>query len=87
MTDHKIILPPGCKLTKNIFIYYLKIYLHVVSQRLLNTVRQIFCPIKGRNICRQFVYYSGQCFQIKTTIVNQIIGNLLPERIIQNPPF
>lgn len=87
--NHKfpIVLPSGDKLTKLIFIYYHQRDLHIGPQGLLNAVRQNFWPLGGRNLARKVVRECIQCFKANPTSLNQIMGNLPPERVQPSSPF
>lgn len=74
-------------MTKIFLIYYHKRDLQLGPQGLLNSVHQTFWPSDERNNACQVVYKYIQCLKIKLTIVNQIMGDLPPVRVIQNPLF
>lgn len=82
-----IILPSKHKLTYLIMFYYHRKYLHLGPQALLNAVRQTYWPISGRNLSRKVVHECVQCFNHKPTPIDQLMGNLPPERVVVEPPF
>ncbi|GBM42297.1 hypothetical protein AVEN_235010-1 [Araneus ventricosus] len=53
---HQIILPNGHKITKLIFDFYQKKYLHVGAQGLLHQVRLSYWPLNGKSTARMIVH-------------------------------
>lgn len=87
--DHKhpMILPSSSKLVKLIFQYYHNRDFHVGPQALLNTIRQKFWPLGGRNTAREIVHKCVTCYKIKPINATQLMGNLPKERVVCNPTF
>ena len=82
-----IILPARHRLTQLIMNYYHLKYFHLGPQALLNTVRQMFWPISGRNLARKVVHQCVQCFKHRPVITEQLMGNLPSERVTIESPF
>ncbi|GBM98976.1 hypothetical protein AVEN_182628-1 [Araneus ventricosus] len=84
---HPIILPSKGKLTEMIVKYYHEKYFHLGPQHLLFQIRQKYCPIHGRNVCRKIVHNCVVCFKVKPKEYSQKMGNLPKERIIPDKVF
>ncbi|GBN52766.1 hypothetical protein AVEN_10892-1, partial [Araneus ventricosus] len=78
---HQIILPNGHKITKLIFEFYHKKYLHVGAQGLLHQVRLRYWPLNGKSTARMIVHNCVICYKNKPVIADQIMGNLPKERV------
>ncbi|GBN95285.1 hypothetical protein AVEN_207930-1 [Araneus ventricosus] len=78
---HQIILPNGHKITKLIFEFYHRRYLHVGAQGLLHQVRLRYWPLNGKSTARMIVHNCVICYQNKPVIADQIMGNLPKERV------
>ena len=61
--------------------------MHLGLQSLLRVVRQTFCPLKGKNICRKVVYDCIICFKAEPRNCEQIMGNLPKERVTLSYSF
>ncbi|XP_042908313.1 uncharacterized protein [Parasteatoda tepidariorum] len=59
--------------------------LHLGPQALLNSVRQRFWPIHGRNLARKIVHECVTCFKFRPVAIDQLMGNLPSYRL--NPEF
>ncbi|GBN55088.1 hypothetical protein AVEN_10451-1, partial [Araneus ventricosus] len=78
---HQIILPNGHKITKLIFEFYHKKYLHVGAQGLLHQVRLRYWPLNGKSTARMIMHNCVICYKNKPVIAGQIMGNLPKERV------
>ncbi|GBN71477.1 hypothetical protein AVEN_85918-1 [Araneus ventricosus] len=78
---HQIILPNGHKITKLIFEFYHKKYLHLGAQGLLHQVRLRYWPLNGKSTARMIVHNCVICYKNKPVIADQIMGNLPKERV------
>lgn len=87
--DHKhpVVLPACDVFVKLIFQYYHKRDFHVGPQALLHTVRLKYWILGGRSLARKVVHECVTCFKTKPIPVEQIMGNLPPERVLPNVPF
>ncbi|GBO10230.1 hypothetical protein AVEN_167601-1, partial [Araneus ventricosus] len=84
---HQIILPNGHKITKLIFEFYHKKYLHVGAQGLLHQVRLRYWPLNGKSTARMMVHNCVICYKNKPVIADQIMGNLPKERVTPTSAF
>ncbi|XP_026464750.1 uncharacterized protein LOC113376024 [Ctenocephalides felis] len=84
---HPIVLPKKHILTTLIAKYeHLRLY-HCGSQMLLNTLRNNYWPMGGRNLTRNIVKNCITCFKVKPTSINPLMGNLPTHRITPQTPF
>lgn len=86
-SKHQMLLPKGHKITKMIFKHYHLKNLHAGPQSLLYFVRQVFCPIRGRDIAREIVHNCLTCFRHNPVSLDQIMGDLPSERVNPNSTF
>ncbi|XP_055590106.1 uncharacterized protein LOC129742256 [Uranotaenia lowii] len=86
---HPWILPPESKLARLIFQQAHVQNHHLGAQALLDHVRRTFWVPKGRNLARNTVWNCVPCFKANPNrgIVQQVMGQLPPERLQQSPPF
>ncbi|GBM34142.1 hypothetical protein AVEN_18027-1 [Araneus ventricosus] len=84
---HQIILPNGHKITKLIFEFYHKKYLHVGAQGLLHQVRLRYWPLNGKSTARMIVHNCVICYKNKPVIADQIMGKLPKERVTPTSAF
>lgn len=82
-----IVLPAKSRLTLLILRYYHLKNLHIGPTGLLNSVRQKFWPINGRNLTRKIVHECVTCFKAKPIPSGQLLGDLPHERVTRNYAF
>lgn len=85
--QHQIILCDKMHLSTLILDFYHRINLHCGTTALLNTSRQRFWIINGRNLCKKLVYKCVTCFKNKPVLINQIMGQLPTSRVEPSRPF
>ncbi|XP_055622690.1 uncharacterized protein LOC129766204 [Toxorhynchites rutilus septentrionalis] len=61
--------------------------LHGGSQLLLSTIRHEFWPLGGRNLARKTVHNCVTCAKAKPRTIEQLMGQLPPERVSPAYPF
>lgn len=83
---HQIILP-NHHLTTLIANFYHHINLHCGSQQLLFALRQLYWPIKGRNLTRKITRNCLICFKTNPKPYLQLMGNLPKQRVTPSCPF
>ncbi|GBL77749.1 hypothetical protein AVEN_152962-1 [Araneus ventricosus] len=81
------ILPDKHKLTNQIIVYFHLKNLHIGASSLLHCVRERFCPLNGRSLCRKIVYESIVCFKIRPIVTSQLMGNLPQDIVVPDYPF
>ncbi|XP_071033032.1 uncharacterized protein [Parasteatoda tepidariorum] len=86
-SKYPIILPARHELTRMIMLHHHLKYFHLGSQALLNTVRQKFWPVSGRNLARKIVHDCVICCKQSPVSVTQVMGNLPIERVVPNFTF
>lgn len=86
-SKYPIILPARHKLTRLIMLHHHLKYFHLGSQALLNSVRQKFWPVSGRNLARKIVHDCVICCKQNPVPVTQVMGNLPIERVVPNFTF
>lgn len=84
---HPIILPKGNHFTELIFRHKHLELLHAPQNLLLNSVREIYWPIAGKNLAKKTVKNCMTCFRYNSTSQIPIMGNLPHDRTQQNLPF
>lgn len=84
---HPILISNKHHLTKLIFESEHKTLLHAGPTLLLNSIRNKFWPISGRNMAKGVVRSCIKCFRFNPKLNNPIMGNLPSERITPMPPF
>ncbi|XP_062540899.1 uncharacterized protein LOC134208946 [Armigeres subalbatus] len=84
---HPIILPARHPLTEAIMEHYHRKYLHAGPQLLVASVREKFWPLRIRNLARSVVHSCVNCFRCKPTVLEQLMGDLPPERVTPSLPF
>ncbi|GBM45521.1 hypothetical protein AVEN_210247-1 [Araneus ventricosus] len=84
---HPFVVPKDNKVTKMIFEYFIKKNFHAVPQALLYTVREQFCPIRGRDFARKVVKNCIICCKNNPKISTEIMGNLPSERVNPTSPY
>ncbi|GFV04346.1 integrase catalytic domain-containing protein [Trichonephila clavipes] len=84
---HQIIIPSKHKFTKLLFEHMHKKFFHIGAQGLVHQIRMQFWPINGKGIARKTVHDCIAFFRQKPTVVDQLMGNLLSERVTPSAPF
>lgn len=84
---HPIILATHHPLTRLIMHFYHKNLLHAGPQLLISAIREKFWPLRARNLARKIVHECIQCFKCKPTALEQVMGDLPPERVTPTFPF
>lgn len=85
--QHQMIIPGDHHLARIIVENYHFKNLHCGPQSLLNTVRQEFWIINGRNLCKKVVHTCVICFRNKPKMIHQIMGQLPTNRLTPGRPF
>ncbi|XP_062559859.1 uncharacterized protein LOC134224507 [Armigeres subalbatus] len=67
--------------------HYHRKYLHAGPQLLVASVREKFWPLRIRNLARSVVHSCVNCFRCKPTVLEQLMGDLPPERVTFSLPF
>ncbi|XP_055714991.1 uncharacterized protein LOC129809200 [Phlebotomus papatasi] len=83
---HPILLPRGQVATMITSQLHLDHH-HVGPQTLLSTIRQRYWPLDSRNLTRKVCRLCIICFKHKPTLLQQLMGNLPPERVTLTTPF
>ncbi|XP_062700371.1 uncharacterized protein LOC134284887 [Aedes albopictus] len=84
---HPMILPARHILTERILVHYHQKHLHAGPQLLVACVREKFWPLRIRNLARKVVHSCVNCFRCKPTNLEQLMGDLPPERVTPTLPF
>ncbi|XP_055621927.1 uncharacterized protein LOC129765547 [Toxorhynchites rutilus septentrionalis] len=84
---HPMILPSRHPLTDTILQHYHTKYLHAGPQLLVACVREKYWPLSIRNLARKVVHSCIHCFRCRPSNLQQIMGDLPPERITPTLPF
>ncbi|XP_073949686.1 uncharacterized protein [Choristoneura fumiferana] len=84
---HPIMLCSKHRLTKLIFDYFHLQFLHAGPQLLLNSIKQLFWPLGGRNLARKTVKNCVTCCRFKGQTIQPIMGNLPAARAQLDSPF
>ncbi|XP_055838811.1 uncharacterized protein LOC129906873 [Episyrphus balteatus] len=84
---HPLLLPYSHPFTKMIMVMYHKENLHCGPQALLASMKQKFCPIKGKTIARSVVQQCIRCTRAKPKLLTQMMGNLPSHRVQPTRPF
>lgn len=84
---HPMILPARHPLTDSILLHYHLKHLHAGPQLLVACVREKFWPLRIRNLARSVVHSCVNCFRCKPTVLEQLMGDLPPERVTPTLPF
>uniref|UniRef100_A0A182RL82 Integrase_H2C2 domain-containing protein n=1 Tax=Anopheles funestus TaxID=62324 RepID=A0A182RL82_ANOFN len=84
---HPIILAASHPLTMLIVQHYHRNLLHAGQQLMISTIREKFWPIRIRNLVRKVVHDCVQCFRLKPTTNEQMMGKLPAERVTPTLPF
>ena len=84
---HPIILDPNHPLTTLIMQSYHHQFKHPAPQLLISIVRERFWPLRARNLARRVVHNCVKCFRSKPTCMEQLMGDLPPERVTPTFPF
>uniref|UniRef100_A0A182XIQ8 Integrase_H2C2 domain-containing protein n=1 Tax=Anopheles quadriannulatus TaxID=34691 RepID=A0A182XIQ8_ANOQN len=77
---HPIILDPNHPLTTLIMQSHHHQFKHPAPQLLISIVRERFWPLRARNLARRLVHNCVKCFRSKPTCMEQLMGDLPPER-------
>lgn len=83
---HQIILPHH-RFTTTLLNYYHIINLHCGPLYLLNTIRNMYWPIAGKNLCKKIVHNCIRCYKLHPKSYNQFMGDLPENRITPSAPF
>ncbi|XP_062713695.1 uncharacterized protein LOC134290550 [Aedes albopictus] len=84
---HPMILPARHTLTERILVHYHLKNLHAGPQLLVACVREKYWPLRIRNLARKVVHSCVNCFRCKPTNLEQLMGDLPPERVTPTLPF
>lgn len=84
---HPILISSNHIFTKLLFQYEHVRLLHTGAQSLLNSIRQTFWPISGRNIARNTVRKCTRCFRFDPKTPKIIMADLPRSRFSMNFPF
>ncbi|XP_058826809.1 uncharacterized protein LOC131686831 [Topomyia yanbarensis] len=84
---HPMILPDKHPFTELLVVHYHRRLLHAGPQLLIATIRERFWPLRIRNLARQAVHSCVSCFRYKPKILQQLMGELPPERVTPAFPF
>ncbi|XP_062713268.1 uncharacterized protein LOC134290212 [Aedes albopictus] len=84
---HPIILPARHPLTTSIVSYYHLKNLHAGPQLLASCVREKFWPLRLRDLARSVVHSCVSCFRCRPRNLEQLMGDLPPERVTPTLPF
>lgn len=84
---HPIILPARHPLTTAIVTYYHLKNLHAGPQLLSACVREKYWPLRLRDLARSVVHSCVSCFRCRPRNLEQIMGDLPPERVTPTLPF
>ncbi|XP_058817497.1 uncharacterized protein LOC131680803 [Topomyia yanbarensis] len=84
---HPMILPDKHPFTELLVVHYHRKLLHAGPQLLIATIRERFWPLRIRNLARQTVHSCVSCFRCKPKILQQLMGELPPERVTPAFPF
>ncbi|XP_058840959.1 uncharacterized protein LOC131696437 [Topomyia yanbarensis] len=68
-------------------IHYHQSHLHAGPQLLVACVREKFWPLRIRDLARQVVYSCINCFRCRPHNLEQLMGDLPPERFTPTLPF
>ncbi|XP_058816938.1 uncharacterized protein LOC131680236 [Topomyia yanbarensis] len=78
---HPMILPDKHPFTELLVVHYHRKFLHAGPQLLIATIHERFWPLRIRNLARQVVHSCVSCFRYKPKILQQLMGELPPERV------
>ncbi|XP_065074715.1 uncharacterized protein LOC135698599 [Ochlerotatus camptorhynchus] len=84
---HPMILPARHTLTERILVHYHEKHLHAGPQLLVACVREKFWPLRIRNLARKVVHSCVNCYRCKPNNLEQLMGDLPPERVTPTLPF
>ncbi|XP_055522829.1 uncharacterized protein LOC129717008 [Wyeomyia smithii] len=84
---HPMNLPDKHPLTNLIMIYYHQKLLHAGPQLMIAVVRERFWPLRIKSIARRVVHSCISCFRCKPKVLEQLMGELPPERVTPTFPF
>ncbi|XP_055615339.1 uncharacterized protein LOC129761628 [Toxorhynchites rutilus septentrionalis] len=84
---HPIILPARHPLTECILLHYHLKNLHAGPQLLVACVRERYWPLRIRNLARKIVHNCINCYRCKPHNLDQLMGDLPPERVTPTLPF
>ncbi|XP_058840617.1 uncharacterized protein LOC131696100 [Topomyia yanbarensis] len=84
---HPMILPARHPITKSILNYYHLKNLHAGPQLLVACVREKFWPLRIRDLARSVVHSCISCFRCRPRNLEQLMGDLPPDRVIPTLPF
>ncbi|XP_043258558.1 uncharacterized protein LOC122400888 [Colletes gigas] len=84
---HPILLPKGHHITDLIIRDTHRANHHEGITSTLNSVRQAYWPIDGRNATRKVVRQCVRCFRFRPPSTDYIMGNLPASRVTENRPF
>ncbi|XP_065080286.1 uncharacterized protein LOC135703111 [Ochlerotatus camptorhynchus] len=83
----QMILPARHMLTERILVHYHEKHLHAGPQLLVACVREKFWPLRIRNLARKVVHSCVNCYRCKPNNLEQLMGDLPPERVTPTLPF
>ncbi|XP_053698661.1 uncharacterized protein LOC128745608 [Sabethes cyaneus] len=84
---HPMILPNRHPLTDLILKFYHLNNFHAGPQLMTAVVRERFWPLRVRDLARQVVHSCVKCFRCKPEVMEQLMGELPPERVTPAFPF
>ncbi|XP_040169767.1 uncharacterized protein LOC120904087 [Anopheles arabiensis] len=84
---HPIILPSKHPYSVLLANYYHLKYFHAGPQHMLNTIRQQYWIIGGRNLVKRVYHQCLTCFRAKPKMLTTLMGDLPPPRVIASRPF
>lgn len=84
---HPIIIPSNHHFTQLLIQKVHQDTLHGGTQLVLSTVRLRFWVLRGRSSVKDVIRNCLDCFRVNPQRIDQIMGNLPPERVIPNRPF
>lgn len=84
---HPVILDPRHPFTILIMQSYHRQFLHAGPQLLISMIRERFWPLRARNLARRVLHECVKCFRTKPKCVEQLMGDLPPERVTPTYPF
>ncbi|UYV78043.1 hypothetical protein LAZ67_15003299 [Cordylochernes scorpioides] len=84
---HPMILPKKHHITRLIIQEYHQRYLHAGPHLVLSLIRNKYWILGGREIVRRVVKNCLICFKLRARTVEQIMGNLPPDRVNPSRPF
>ncbi|CAK1584895.1 unnamed protein product [Parnassius mnemosyne] len=84
---HPILIQSTHYFTKVLFNYEHIRLMHAGPQLMLATIREMYWPIRGRNLARSCYRQCVRCNRMKGKTISPIMGNLPHQRILSGFPF